>query len=132
MAPKKSNNHITPLNTSHTPKIHAAGTCLPSPLHPDFLTTALHRDWEKAYYWAVQNGITDQFFRAIATCHIWDKPNLLGSLLAQITSPLEQSHISSEEGDKVLARIFHTTPIFNAHVMNRLRRVVNGSELHEF
>ena len=50
-----------------------------------FPASALHGDWELAYFWAEKHGIREQLFRVIATLKIWDRPNLFGSFLAQIT-----------------------------------------------
>lgn len=77
-------------NTPHLPTsphvIHEENTGFPVPHHTDFLSTALHSDWETAFNWAAHHGFTNNFYRVLLTCQIWNKPILFGSLLAQISS----------------------------------------------
>lgn len=87
MSSPKPKNRKTPLYPTPPHVIHVESTGSPVPHHPDFLTTALHGDWETAFNWAIQHGIKDQFYRVMITCQIWSKPILFGSLLTQISSP---------------------------------------------
>lgn len=87
MPAPKPKIHKTPVFPTRRHEIQVEGTGTPAPHQPDFLTTALHSEWENAYNWATRHGVTKQFFTAITTCLLWNKPILFGSLLAHITSP---------------------------------------------
>lgn len=87
MPAQEPKTHKTPVFPTRHHEIQVESTGSPVQHSPEFLTTALHPDWETAFNWAVQHGFKSQLCSVLSACQIWYKPILFGSLLAQITSP---------------------------------------------